>query len=144
MIVAPVLGIKPLGPDNLGRWIGHMPEGRFTHDHIETAGPVPHEAAVGVAAHYLIGPTLGIGYGLVVRLARRPGSSLPLGIAYGIVTTALPWFIVYPSYGWGPIGLRGGGRKLAAYALLNHVAYGVGLGLAFSPAPTAAYNGPRE
>lgn len=127
-VVARALGMKPLGPRNLGRWIGHMREGRFTHDAIETTGPVPREAAIGVAAHYLIGPALGVGYTLVLRLAGIR-SSLPLGIGYGIATTAFPWFIVYPAYGWGAMGLQAGGGKIAAFALLNHLVFGAGLGL---------------
>jgi hypothetical protein len=48
-IVAPALGKGPSG--GLGRWIGHMLQGRFTHEDITKATPVAHEATIGMAAH---------------------------------------------------------------------------------------------
>lgn len=143
LATARTLRMPPLGPNNLGRWVGHMREGRFAHDHIETAEPVPREAVVGAAAHYLIGPALGVGYGLTLRLTGRPGSSLRRGIAYGVVTTVFPWFLVYPAFGWGPMGLRGRGPKLAVSALVNHVAYGAGLGLVMTRLPPRPTGGAR-
>lgn len=78
-VVSPALDTRPPGPDTLGRWIGHMREGRFTHDHIEATNPVAREIAVGATAHYLIGPALGVGYVLLLRLTRRPHGSFPSG-----------------------------------------------------------------
>ena len=39
----------------LGRWIGHLPRGRFFHDRIAAAPSIPGERALGWAAHYAIG-----------------------------------------------------------------------------------------
>jgi hypothetical protein len=69
-LVAPALGVK--GPSNLGRWIGHMAQGRFTHEDITKAAPVAHEATIAVTAHHAIGLTLGAGYALLLRVP-QPG-----------------------------------------------------------------------
>ena len=39
----------------VGRWIGHLPRGRFIHPNIGKAEPVAAEAAIGWIAHYAIG-----------------------------------------------------------------------------------------
>lgn len=131
-VVAPALGMSP--PGSLGRWIGHMLRGRFTHEDIATAEPVPHEAAIGTIAHYAIGAMLGAGYGLLLRVPRQRRSSLPAAVAYGTATTVFPWFWMYPARGQGVMGLRGGDARVPAFALCVHVAYGLGLGLAFGVA----------
>ncbi|HEX7254428.1 MAG TPA: DUF2938 family protein [Gaiellaceae bacterium] len=77
-IVAPVLGKGPSG--NLGRWIGHMLKGRFTHEDITKAAPVPHEAAIGTAAQMF--PARGQGImGLRDRDVRVPAFALATHVA---------------------------------------------------------------
>ena len=127
-IVAPVLGKGPSG--GLGRWIGHMFRGRFTHEDITKAEPIPHEAGIGMAAHYGIGLVLGAGYALLLRVPQQRPSSLGCATAYGVATTVLPWFWMFPARGQGVMGLRGGDLRVPAYALGTHVAYGAGLGVA--------------
>src|SRR5512134_2377516 len=39
----------------VGRWIGHMPRGRFRHGSIAAAEAIPGEKAIGWTSHYLIG-----------------------------------------------------------------------------------------
>ena len=129
-IFAPLFGTKGLGPRNLGRWIGHMRAGRFTHDDIAAATPIAHEAAIGVAAHYATGLTLGAGYGLLLRAAQPQRSSVPLATAYGTATTALAWFLLFPACGLGAMGLRRGDVRLPALALCNHAVFGLSLGTA--------------
>lgn len=129
-IFARLFGTRGLGPPNLGRWIGHMREGRFTHDDIAAARPIAHEAAIGVCAHYAIGLTLGAGYGLLLRARQPPHSSLLLATAYGLATTAFAWFWLFPACGLGAMGLRHDDVRLPAFALCNHAVFGLGLGTA--------------
>src|SRR5215207_3823241 len=119
-IVAPALRMKP--PGNLGRWIGHMLQGRFTHEDITKAVPVAHEASIGVVAHYAIGLLLGAGYGLLLRVPQPRQSSLPRAAAYGIATTVFPWFWMFPARGQGIMGLREGDLRVPAFALCSHIA----------------------
>ncbi|MGH2740969.1 MAG: DUF2938 family protein [Thermoleophilaceae bacterium] len=48
-------GVPPLDYGLVGRWIGHMPRGQFTHDSIAAAASVPKEKKLGLVAHYCIG-----------------------------------------------------------------------------------------
>ena len=127
-IVGPALGKGPSG--GLGRWIGHMLHGRFTHEDITKATPVAHEAAIGMAAHYAIGLILGAGYGLLLRVRQPRQSSLPRAAGYGMATTVFPWFWMFPARGQGVMGLRDRDLRVPAFALGTHVAYGLGLGVA--------------
>ena len=127
-IVAPMLGKGPSG--GLGRWTGHMLRGRFTHEDITKAEPIPHEAGIGMAAHYAIGLVLGAAYALLLQFPQPRQSSLPGATAYGVATTVFPWFWMFPARGQGVMGLRDGDLRVPAFALCTHVAYGLGLGVA--------------
>lgn len=127
-IVAPMLGKGPSG--GLGRWIGHMLRGRFTHEDIREAEPIPHEAGIGMAAHYAIGLVLGAGYALLLRAPQPRPSSLLGATAYGVATTVFPWFWMFPARGQGVMGLRERDARVPAFALCTHVAYGLALGVA--------------
>jgi hypothetical protein len=127
-VVAPALGKGPSG--GLGRWIGHMLRGRFTHEDIRTAKPIPHEAAIGMAAHYGIGLALGAAYALLLRVPRPRESSVLGATTYGVATTVLPWFWMFPARGQGVMGLRDHDLRVPAFALGTHVAYGLALGIA--------------
>ena len=131
-VIAPAFGRGPSG--GLGRWIGHMLKGRFTHEDITKAEPIPHEAGIGIAAHYAIGLALGVGYVLLLRVPQGRRSSLSAATAYGIATTVFPWFWMFPARGQGVMGLRGGDLRVPAFALCTHIAYGAGLGVGLAVA----------
>jgi len=50
-----LLNIPPPNYRLVGRWLAHMPRGRFRHDAITAALPVKREGLIGWIAHYLIG-----------------------------------------------------------------------------------------
>jgi hypothetical protein len=125
--IARALRMKP--PSTLGRWIGYMLQGRFTHEDITKAAPVAHEAAIGMTAHYAIGLVLGTGYALLLRVPQERRSSVPRAAAYGIATTVFPWFWMFPARGQGVMGLRDGDMRVPGFALCTHIAYGLGLGV---------------
>jgi hypothetical protein len=124
-VVAPALGMKP--PSGLGRWIGHMFQGRFKHHDIATDVPRAHQAAIGTVGHYALGVTLGAAYALLLRVPRPRPSSLGRATAYGVATTALPWFWMFPARGRGIMRFRHQHPRVPTFALCTHVAYGVGL-----------------
>lgn len=47
LLLRHIFGIPSLGYALVGRWVGHMPHGRFTHEHIGKAEPVVGEAPLG-------------------------------------------------------------------------------------------------
>ncbi len=50
-----ILGVPSLNYALVGRWIGHLWFGRFSHNNIAGAPPIRGEAALGWFAHYAIG-----------------------------------------------------------------------------------------
>jgi len=50
-----LFGIPALDYALVGRWLAHLPRGRFRHASIAAAGTVRGEALLGWTAHYLIG-----------------------------------------------------------------------------------------
>jgi hypothetical protein len=115
----------------LGRWIGHMPRGRFAHDRIGDARPVPGERALGWAAHY----SIGIAFALLLLgiwgldWARSP--TLWPALLIGLGTTAAPWFVMQPAMGVGFAASKSANpRTTRLRNLATHSVYGVGLYLA--------------
>ncbi len=125
------LGVPSAGFAMVGRWIGHMPRGRFAHDAIAKAAPVRNELGLGWLTHYAVG----IAYAaLLVALQGSAWLDQPTilpAVTVGVATLAAPWFLMQPAMGSGfmasktPSPLRNSLRSLA-----NHTVFGVGLYLA--------------
>ena len=112
----------------VGRWFGHFPQGRFVHDNIRSAPPVPGETLIGWSAHYAIGIfyavlLLGI-WGL--DWGRQP-TLLP-ALVLALLTLAAPFFLMQPGMGAGIAASRTPNPAQARLkSLLNHSVFGVGL-----------------
>jgi hypothetical protein len=124
-------GIPSLNFAFLGRWIGHLPEGRWIHASIAKAAPVKGELLLGWGAHYAIGITFA---GLLLSIfglqwARTP--SLFPALFVGIVTVVSPLFILQPALGSG-IASSKTQRPVfnCIKSLVTHTVYGLGLYLA--------------
>ena len=104
----------------IGRWIGHMPGGRFRHASIAAAKAIPGEAAVGWASHYLIGVAFAF------LLPAQP--TLATASLVGIVTVAAPFFVMQPAMGAGLAASRTPRPDAARLqSLLTHAVFGLGL-----------------
>lgn len=85
-------GVAPLDYALVGRWIGHMTHGQFTHDAIGAAAAIPDERKLGLLAHYSIGVALA---GLLVACQpawmRRPtpGPAMAMGLGSTIAPFAV-------------------------------------------------------
>jgi polyferredoxin len=112
----------------VGRWLAHMPRGRFRHDSIAAAPVVTAEHLLGWAAHYLIGIAfaallLGV-WG--VTWAQRP--TLGPALAVGIGTVVMPFLLMQPGMGAGIAGSRTPNPfSTRLHSLANHVVFGLGL-----------------
>jgi hypothetical protein len=121
-------GVPSLNFALLGRWVGHLPEGRFLHDSIAKAPPVRGELILGWGAHYAIGISFAA---LLVALygldwARSP--TLGPAMLVGIVTVIAPLFVLQPALGLGLASSKTAAPVFnAAKSVLTHVVYGVGL-----------------
>lgn len=123
-----LLGTAPPNYGLVGRWLGHMPHGRFRHHAIAAALPVPGERQIGWSVHYLIGISfaatlLGI-WGLEWAYSPTIGPALIVGVG----TVAAPFLIMQPAMGSG-IAARRTARPNAArvQSLITHLMFGFGL-----------------
>lgn len=112
----------------VGRWVAHLRHGQFIHDSIAKAPPVPGEALLGWATHYVIGVLYA---GLLLAIfgidwAHSP-TLLP-ALAIGIGTLVAPFFILQPGMGAGVLARRTPNPKVARLrSLAAHTAFGVSL-----------------
>ena len=121
-------GIASLNYCLLGRWLRHMPHGRFRHASIGKSEAQPHECAVGWTAHYSIGVTLALLFVFLTRGAWLERPSLPLALLFGIVTVIFPFFVLQPSFGLGMAASRTPNPAQARVkSLATHTVFGVGL-----------------
>ena len=121
-------GILSLDYKLFGRWLGHLPRGRFIHENIMQSVPIRSELVIGWCAHYLIG----IAFAALllsiwgVRWARSP-SLLP-ALFVGIVTLVAPFFILQPGMGAGIAASKTPTPNIARLKSLGtHLVYGFGL-----------------
>lgn len=128
LLLRTVFGIASLDYAWVGRWIGHLAQGRVAHLHIAAAAPVAGERILGWIAHYAIGIAFA---GLLWLLggdewARRPTPWL--AIATGVGSIAAPFFIMQPAFGFGVAAAKTPNPAIARFrSLLTHLVFGLGL-----------------
>ncbi|HET7131874.1 MAG TPA: DUF2938 family protein, partial [Gammaproteobacteria bacterium] len=85
----------------VGRWLAHMPRGRFRHERIAAAAAVPGERVIGWAAHYLIGIAFAALLLAITGLdwIRHP-TVLP-ALSFGVATVLAPFLLMQPGMGAG-------------------------------------------
>ncbi len=120
-------GVPPLDYGLVGRWIGHMPRGRFAHGSIHAAEPVPQEKKLGLVAHYSIGIAFA---GLLLAFhpgwAQRP--TLGPALATGLGSTVAPLVVMQPAFGIGLAASKTPNPTAARLRSLRaHAIYGLGL-----------------
>ncbi len=133
------LGVPTTSFALVGRWVGHLPRGRFAHAAIAKAEPVAFELGLGWLTHYLVG----IAYaGLLVAVRGTAWLDEPTylpALLVGLATVAAPWLLMQPAMGAGiaarktPDPLQNRLRSLA-----NHAVFGSGLYLAAAAIAWAA------
>ncbi len=121
-------GVASLGYALVGRWLGHMPAGRFTHASIAAAQPIRGERLIGWAAHYAIGVLFA---GMLLAAcgldwARQP--SVGPALAVGVLTVAAPFLVMQPGMGLGIAASRTPKPGLARLrSVATHTIFGLGL-----------------
>lgn len=134
MVAASGLGGKAftsdrLGPEMIGRWAAGLLRGRWRRKDISREPAQRCELALGLATHYVTGVVLTQAFLLAPpRWHGRRG--FLAGTVYGIATAAFPLLLMFPSMGYGWLGLRSGeAGRLLRIMLVGHIAFGVGIGL---------------
>lgn len=115
----------------LGRWVGHLAQGRWAHDAIAKAPPVRGELAIGWLAHYAIGVAFAA---LLVAIVGTQWLRVPTllpAVLVGVATVAAPLFVMQPAMGAGIASSRTRTPALNCLkSVANHTVFGAGLYLA--------------
>ena len=121
-------GIASLNYCLLGRWFLHMPAGRFVHASIGAAEPKAGECAIGWVAHYSIGISLALGFLLLAPADWLTRPTLLPALAFGVVTTLMPFLVVQPALGLGIASSKSPKPGQARVkSLMTHTVFGLGL-----------------
>ncbi|AGP82360.1 hypothetical protein I533_11990 [Alteromonas mediterranea MED64] len=126
-----LFSIAPTNWGMVGRWIGHMRKGRFSHTSIANADAVSGEKIIGWTAHYVIG----IGYAVLLFLIFGEAwlfePTLGPAVVLGIATVIAPFFILLPGMGAGVAASKTPNpNAVRLHSVLNHAVFGLGLYLA--------------
>lgn len=122
------LGVPTLNFALVGRWVGHLCHGRFSHTSIGQARPVRREAELGWIVHYATGIAFAVllvgAQGLAWLQAPTPAPAIIVGAA----TVVVPLFLIQPAMGAGFASSRTPepGRNCLRSAM-THTVFGLGL-----------------
>lgn len=123
-----LLNVKSLDYRYVGRWLGHMTNGRFFHNNIVTTPPIKNEVFIGWTAHYSIGISFAF---LLILLFGKSWVDKPTfypAIITGIVTVIAPLFVMQPAFGFGIASSKlPHSNLLRLKSLSTHSVYGIGL-----------------
>lgn len=123
-----LFGINGLDYRFLGRWIGHLFNGKFFHNKIFDSPVIKNEQIIGQFAHYAIG--IAFAFMLLLMFGKKwvESPSLFPALAIGLLTMAAPFFLMQPAFGFGVAGANLlAPNKARLMSLIIHCVYGVGL-----------------
>lgn len=124
------MGIPALNYAMVGRWIGHIRHGQIIHRPIGKSPPIPNEAVLGWAAHYLTGVLFAATLLFLSRpeWAQSPGLAWP--VIFGVATVAAPFLVLQPGMGAGLAARKTPTPWVARLRSVSaHFAFGIGLWL---------------
>jgi Protein of unknown function (DUF2938) len=112
----------------VGRWLGYIIEGTFTHASIAAAAPKPAECSIGWLAHY----ALGVLFALVFLALAPPGwlvrPTLLPALLFGVGTVLVPYLVMQPAFGLGVAASKTPNPTAARLkSLVSHGVFGLGL-----------------
>ena len=112
----------------VGRWLGHMLHGKFSHEKIATATKIPAECILGWFTHYLIGAVVAL---MLVIFASQDWLENPTpvpALLVGLITLLIPFFIMQPALG---LGIAAAKTPMPTQArlksVMTHLIFGFGL-----------------
>jgi hypothetical protein len=85
----------------VGRWLGHLPKGKFVHNPISSSSEIKHENIIGWLFHYIVGIVYAALYVAIVVWNFESNTSLLTAWFFGLLTIISPWFILQPALGLG-------------------------------------------
>lgn len=128
LILLKQLGVQTLNFAFIGRWFGHLFQGRFMHASISKAPPIPNELLLGWLTHYAVGITFASMLVGLVGIAWVRNPTWVPAVLVGIGTVAAPFFIMQPAMGSGIAGAKTPApMKGRLRSVTNHAVFGLGL-----------------
>ncbi|MNM58890.1 hypothetical protein D3C81_701320 [compost metagenome] len=122
------LGVATLNFAMVGRWAGHLLDGRVRHQAIAKAAPVRHELALGWGIHYAIGVLFAmllvgfVGEGWLMAPTLLPA------VVVGVGTVVAPLCLMQPVMGGGVFASKTPTpARNCLKSLATHFVFGVGL-----------------
>lgn len=128
MFLLKAFGVPTLNFAFVGRWVGHVCQGKFAHASIGQTTPVRGEVALGWVAHYATGIVFAVLLVCIQGVAWLQEPTFLPAIVLGVATVAVPLFVIQPAMGAGfassktPTPARNCVRSL-----INHAVFGIGL-----------------
>lgn len=121
-------GIAPPNWAMVGRWVGHLPHGRFVHEDIGRADPIPNELAIGWVFHYAVGIAFAMALLAIWGTGWAKSPTLIPALIVGYVTIGCGWFILQPGMGAGIAAMkRPNAMQIRMLNILGHTVFGLGL-----------------
>jgi hypothetical protein len=112
----------------VGRWLGHMRHGQFTHVSIGSSPPVAHEAILGWVFHYVVGCIYAALFLMCASILQMTQPTLMLAVLFGWVTTLSPWLLMQPALGLGVFASKAPRPTLVRMQNLSiHTVFGLAL-----------------
>jgi len=122
------LGVPTSSFALIGRWVGHLPRGRFAHTAIAQAAPIAAERPLGWLTHYAVGIAFaGILVGFMGPAWLLQPTPWP-ALAFGVATVVVPLFVMQPAMGAGFAASKTAAPlKNCLRSTVNHAVFGAGL-----------------
>ena len=112
----------------VGRWIGHMRHGQFTHISIGSSPTIVHESILGWTFHYVVGCIYASLYLMYVSIAQMGQPTLVSAVLFGLVTILSPWLLMQPALGLGIFASKAPRSNLVRLQnLIIHTIFGLTL-----------------
>lgn len=112
----------------VGRWLGHIPKGKFVHNPIGASPGIKSELLLGWCFHYLIGVIYALIYVVLVYVLLGGVPTLLSAWVFGVVTVLAPWFVMQPGLGLGICAVKAPKPTLARMQnLIIHSIFGIAL-----------------
>ncbi len=125
-----IFSLQSLDYAMVGRWLGHVAQGRIMHRPITASTPIPGEHMVGWTAHYAIGVLFGGVFLMIVGSDWLVSPKLVPALAFGALTVLAPYLILQPGMGAGLAARRTPRPNVARLkSLATHLIFGFGLWL---------------
>ena len=136
-------GVPSLNFAYLGRWVGHLRQGRVAHESIAKSAPIRGELLIGWTAHYAIGITFAALLLAIFGVQWAHSPTLAPALFVGLATVVAPLFVLQPAMGAGIASSKTPRPAFNSFkSLLTHTVFGFGLFL--SALASASFSGHAE